>query len=367
MKLGFVLRRFGTAGGTEKYAADLAGFLASRGHSVDVWCVEAGRVPAGVNVRPLEPAARKGLAGLLAFLQAEKAVPHGDYDVVQGFGRSLRHRVYRAGGGVHAAWLAARDLTPTSRMKASLDPKEQLELWIDREAMRRAEVVVFNSEMAARQAADRYAIPVGRTRVVRNGVDLARFTADPAARARSRAAWGVPDGGRVALFLGIGWRRKGLDTAAAAFARASGPLDRLVIAGRDAHEARWLGPIGVQLGERVVVVGATDAPEAAIVGADATILPTRYDAAANSTLESMACGVPPVTSAADGNAELVPEPALVVADPHDADGFARALNTAWAGGTALGEACRNQASAWPVSRNGEAMESLYRELVDGQG
>jgi UDP-glucose:(heptosyl)LPS alpha-1,3-glucosyltransferase len=367
MKLGFVLRRFGTDGGTEKYAADLAGFLVSRGHSVDVWCAEAGRVPVGVTVRPLEPAARRGLAGLVALLQAEKAVPHGDYDVVQGFGRSLRHRVYRAGGGVHAAWLAARDRTPAARMKASLDPKEQLELWIDREAMRRAEVVVFNSEMAARQAADRYAIPVGRMRVVRNGVDLARFTADPAARARSRAAWGVPDGGRVALFIGIGWRRKGLETAAHAFARAAGPLDRLVIVGRDAHEARWLAPIRDALGVRVVIAGATDAPEAAFAAADATILPTRYDSAANSTLEAMACGVPPVTSAADGNSELVPDRALVVDDPHDADGFARGLTFAWAGGTSLGEACRNQAGAWPVSRNGEAMESLYRELVDGQG
>ena len=37
----------------------------------------------------------------------------------------------------------------------------------------------------------------GRGKVLPNGVDLARFAPDPAARARARAELGVPDGVRV--------------------------------------------------------------------------------------------------------------------------------------------------------------------------
>jgi glycosyltransferase involved in cell wall biosynthesis len=93
-------------------------------------------------------------------------------------------------------------------------------------------------------------------------------------------------------------------------------------------------------------------------------LPTRYDPAANSTMEALASGVPPVTSGRDGNAEVVPDPALVVADPLDVAGFAAALERAWST-PSLRERCRHAAEAWPVSRNGKALESIYRELVDG--
>ena len=73
----------------------------------------------------------------------------------------------------------------------------------------------------------------------------------------------------------------------------------------------------------------------------------------------------PVGSGMDGSAEIHPEPALVVADPSDVAGFARALRAAWSD-PALGGRCREAASRWPVSRNGESMEDLYRELADGR-
>src|SRR5690606_30301299 len=190
-----------------------------------------------------------------------------------------------------------------------------------------------------------------------------RFRRDPDRRRAARAAWGVPDEGRVALFLGNGFRRKGLAVAGRAFARVAGPDDRFVVAGADAHAARWLRPLSRALGDRLIVLGRVADPEAVLPGADATLLPTRYDAAANTTLEALACGVPPVTSSRDGNAALLPDPALVVEDPEDMEAFARALSHAWESGVAAG--CRRAAEHWPVSRNGEAMEALYQELVDG--
>jgi UDP-glucose:(heptosyl)LPS alpha-1,3-glucosyltransferase len=285
--------------------------------------------------------------------------------VVQGFGRTIRHHVYRAGGGVHEAWLAVRDRTLLRRWLSSLSPVDRLERWIDRQAFRRAGRVVCNSDMAARQVEALYGVPGERIRVVRNGIDGVRFHPDEARRALARERWGVPSGGRVAMFLGHGFRRKGLAVAGAAFARASGPGDRFVVVGRDAHARRHIDPLRALLGDRLVVTGGAARPEDCLPGADATVLPTWYDAAANTTVEALACGVPAVTSGRDGNAEIVPERGWIVEDPGDVGGFARALDAAWSADASARARCRAVAEAWPVSRNGLAMEEIYREWRDG--
>lgn len=368
MNIALVLRRLGRSGGTEKYTFDLARWLAQRGHDVHVYCAElevAESDLSGVTVHRLEGGGRGGVVGWLSVLAAASRVPRDRHDVVQGFGRTLGHDVYRAGGGVHAAWLQARRPSRLQRGLASLRPIDRLELYIDRRAQTSAKVLICNSEMAARQAGAWYRIPPRRVRVVRNGVDAERFRPRPDVRARLRRDWGVPDGGRVALFLGHGFRRKGLLTAGEAFAAAREPRDRFVVAGADAHQRRYLRTLRRQVGDALVVLGPVERPEEVLCAADATVLPTLYDAAANTTVEAMACGVPPVTSSADGNAEIVPDRMLVVHDPRDAEEVAAALRFAWDGGADLGLRCRGVAEAWPVSRNGEAMEAIYAELVHG--
>src|SRR5690606_6044487 len=133
--------------------------------------------------------------------------------------------VHRAGGGAHAAWLASRGGLPT--------PLDLATLRAERAAIRDARVVWCNSELAARDVREAHHLEPDRVWVQRNGVDLARFAPDAAARDRARVAWRVPDGGRVALFVGHGFRRKGLAVAVEAFRRVAGPRDRLVVMGRD--------------------------------------------------------------------------------------------------------------------------------------
>jgi UDP-glucose:(heptosyl)LPS alpha-1,3-glucosyltransferase len=217
--------------------------------------------------------------------------------------------------------------------------------------------------MGADDVVAQYGKPMSQVRVIRNGVDSERFRPDEHRRERAREAWNVPEGGRVALFLGNGFVRKGLRTAANAFMRVASPSDRFVVIGGDSHEARERAHLLEILGGRLVFQGPAALPERWLPGADATVLPTAYDAAANTTLEAMACGVPPVTTARDGNAERVPDPRLVVRAAADVDAVASALHHAWERGGAIAPALRQVALDWPVSRNGEAMEDLYRELI----
>jgi UDP-glucose:(heptosyl)LPS alpha-1,3-glucosyltransferase len=234
------------------------------------------------------------------WLSAGRALARGCWDAVMGFGRTPGHHLFRAGGGSHADYL--RRAHPLRR---HLSPVDRLETWMDRSAVRSARVVIANSELGARGLVADYG--AARVEVVYNGVDLDRFSPDAQVRRAVRAELGAD--GPVALFLGTGFRRKGLDVALAALP----PGWTLWVAGGDRP---WPAPSNVRF------LGAVRDPERLLQAADAMVLPTRYDPFANSCLEALACGVPALTTPDNGAAEVLPEPWMVQSD---AAGFRAAL------------------------------------------
>lgn len=337
--------RFGAGTGTGGVAASLARWLVDRGHEVGVWC----RVP------PLG----EGIPGVGVHRMGPRATAAGR--VPPGWVRLALDRVpgcevARASGGVHLAWLAARN--------RPAGPRDRWEARLDRQTARTARVVICNSLRVLGQVVAYHGVPRERVALVPTGVDPLRFRPDPAVRAAVRERVGVGGGGRIAMFVGHGFRRKGLSVAVEAFARAAGPGDRLVVAGDDAHAERWLGPARQRLGERLVALGPVDVSRW-LPGADAMILPTRYDAASNAVLEAIASGVAPVASACDGASERIVDRRLVVGDPGDVRGFTRALRYAW-GTPDRGEVCRQAAEGWPDARMMAArMERILVETAHG--
>ncbi|MCB9686503.1 MAG: glycosyltransferase family 4 protein [Alphaproteobacteria bacterium] len=261
--------------------------------------------------------------------------------------------IVRASGGVHEAYLEAVGTSRWRRWRGAV-PSEQARL--ERAACREARMVVVNAARVAGEIVARHGLPPSRVRLVRTGVDLERHRPDRDRRQRVRAELGSP--ARVAVFVGHGFHRKNLRCAVAAFQVVARPEDRLVVVGRDVRPARYLPD-----DPRVLAVGASD-PGPWLDAADAMLLPTRYDPAANATLEALAHGVPPCVSGADGMAEIVPDRRLVVRDPDDVRGFARALSYAWLDAD-LPARCRHVAERWPALRMVDELVGLAAEIVDG--
>jgi len=366
MNIGLVTHAFSRFGGTEKYVFDLSRWLDSRGHSVHVYCARVD-VPRplwqGVNVHQVPHLGRRGLVGMSSFAWSSRVASQGGHDVVQGFGRTLGHDVFRAGGGVHEVWLERRYRTAWDRLRLKLSPKAWLDQWIDEAAFNYAKIVICNSQMVAQEVRERHKLDSSRVRVVRNGVDCQRFKPDQGVRNSRRAELAVADSGRVAMFVGNGFRRKGVLTAARAFAEVAEPEDRFVVLGKEARYRKYCEKMRRMLGDSFVYVGPVEDTAQWLPLADALLLPTLYDPAANITLEAMACGVPPIVSSNDGNHEVVPSSRLVVERSEDYGGFSRSLAWVWGAGEGLRQQVRAGAKSWPVSRNGETMESLYHEFV----
>ena len=78
------------------------------------------------------------------------------------------------------------------------------------------------------------------------------------------------------------------------------------MAGFDSARARFEAQAAaLGIAARTLFVEGTLAPEQLHAAADLYVLPTRYDPFANSTLEALACGLPVITSCANGGAELI--------------------------------------------------------------
>jgi UDP-glucose:(heptosyl)LPS alpha-1,3-glucosyltransferase len=289
VKIALVHRRFTTHGGTERYLVGFARWLVRQGHEPVMLCNEIRedlRSEPGVRFVHLPMLRPAKLLSL--WWSARRALATESWDAVMGFGRTPNHQLFRAGGGSHAE--ALRRMHPVRRW---LSPEDWVELAMDRAAVRSARIVIANSELGARGLRRDYGAQ--RVEVVYNGVDLLRFRpADD--RRKLRDELGVS--GPMALFLGTGFARKGLDRAISALPQGW----TLLVAGRDRP---WDAPSSVKF------LGPVRDPERLLQAADVMLLPTRYDPFANACLEAMACGTPAVTTSANGAAEALPEPWMV--------------------------------------------------------
>jgi UDP-glucose:(heptosyl)LPS alpha-1,3-glucosyltransferase len=171
---------------------------------------------------------------------------------------------------------------------------------------------------------------------------------------------------RLAILVGSGFERKGAAIAvraAAALAKARADVTRLAVIGRGRpgpyqRLARALG-----VADRVSFTGPVTDVRPWYAAADALILPTIYDPFANVCLEALACGVPVVTSAANGAAEILNQDVgAVIEDASDADGFARALGRLWTMGGDRAPACRAVAERFSEDRQVAETLAVYDEL-----
>jgi UDP-glucose:(heptosyl)LPS alpha-1,3-glucosyltransferase len=232
--------------------------------------------------------------------------------------------VYRAGDGVHAAWLERRArYEPRWRSLFRRFSRKHAALCALEAAMFRPDgvrLVIANSEMVKREILERYEYPAERICVIHNGAPPAPAPAEQAAmREATRQELGLAPDEYVLLFAGSGWERKGLRFAIEATNRATGCRPILLVAG-DGRER------GLPASERVRFLGAVRGLARYFAAADAFILPTIYDPFSNACLEALAAGLPVITTRANGFAEILAEgEGSVVEGPKDIEALFQAI------------------------------------------
>jgi UDP-glucose:(heptosyl)LPS alpha-1,3-glucosyltransferase len=280
--------------------------------------------------------------------------------------------IFRAGDGVHAAYLEQRmrGLPRVSRFALAANPFHRMTLGIEREmfASSRLKAVIVNSSMVANEIVHYFDFSRDRIHLVPNGIDLGRFNlaARERYRAEIRKQLATAATKPVALFVGSGYRRKGLDAAINAIS-ACGVDAELWIVGSDSRASAYLAR-AARAGippDRLRLIGPVSDPLPHYAAADVLILPSVYDPFPSTVLEALACGLPCVTSTACGARETVAEvdPGLV-ADAQDIDGLAKAVRRAFdlAAKPETSAAAHTIASRFTIDRMIDGMLSVYAKL-----
>ena len=244
LTIGFVRRGYSPSGGAESYLKRLARGLVDLGHEAQLFTTNdwpPNEWPFGAIT---QLRARHGTSpsdwrtrSTIAFAdEVEKVRTQVQCDVWTSLERIWRCDVYRAGDGVHRAWLARRRRfeMPLKRFVQGLNRKHRDILQLEEAlfAKRGAQRVIVNSQMVKNEIVDLYAYPADRIDIVRNGIPLEQFRFDPEQREKSRSDLKLKPDEIVLLFAGSGWERKGLLFAIQAMALCRNRKMRLLVAGR---------------------------------------------------------------------------------------------------------------------------------------
>ena len=301
------------------------------------------------------------------------AMSEGRYDITQSHERIPGCMIFRAGDGVHAAWLdhRARGRSTAARMFARFSPfhrniLKQEAAMLASPALR---AVICNSVLVRNEMQRYYDVPQSKLVVIENGVDLESFHPRLSGewREKQRLALGIDAGIPVFLFVGSGFERKGLPQLLPALAGMTMQQTHLVVVGQDRQlpvYQRQVKKLG--LGSRVHFAGPQQDVRPFYGMADAFVLPTRYDPMPNAALEAMASGLPVITSLTCGIAARVSAGENgFVCDALDIEQLAAHLDQLAAPGKA--ESMRACARAAVLDLDLESMAArligLYRSLL----
>ena len=176
----------------------------------------------------------------------------------------------------------------------------------EKRALRRARLVIANSERTRQDLLLNFAIPEDRIRVVWLGTDPHAHPVTARERGRAREKFGVPADAVVAAFVGAVGRdgRKGFETL---FESWLGMIDagdwdvRLLVAGQGDALEYWRSAVSAHgLEHRIILLGfRTDVPDV-LAASDVLVSPSRYESYGLNVHEALARGIPAIVSRSAG-------------------------------------------------------------------
>jgi UDP-glucose:(heptosyl)LPS alpha-1,3-glucosyltransferase len=312
MRLGIVRQRYTPFGGAERFVERAIDALVERGVRVRIY---TRKWPHGGDgrVEPVlcDPFYLGSLWRDASFAAAVRAALARDRpDLVQSHERIEGCDIFRAGDGVHRAWLEERRLSGGRVERARIAANPYHRYVLDAEARLFAspalKAVICISQMVRDDVRRHFALPDAKLHVIYNAVDPREF--GPAVRANrdaTRSELRLAGDDVAFLLVGSDYARKGVATAIRALARLPAAA-RLIVVGRDKAPGRYRRIAQRErVGDRVIFAGPQKDPRRFLGAADAFVLPTLYDPLGNAVLEALACGLPVVTSRRCGAGELV--------------------------------------------------------------
>lgn len=366
MRIALVVHDFDPGLGQGRYCVELARRLASA-HEVTIYANTFGVEREQGWRYARVPALRWNAISLVfSFLAASEArVRAGNHDVVHAQGLTCwRADVITA----HMCNAARYRIAPPTRWRSRFFPALVNPVEARFYRQRQARMLIAVSHKVAAEVRESYGWQRPAA-VIHHGVDSDQFR--PAAGTEERLAcrrrFGLPDQGRVWLF--VGEANKGVHEVLGCL--PDFPRDRLLVISRSdrrEYEAR-ASELGVA--DRLTFWGPEADVAPAYRAADVFVYPSNYDTFGMVVSEAMASGLPVIVGSGAGASELI-EPGrngfvVTPGQPEAVRMALRDLETVPGLGPDFGRRARETARAQSWDENARRTEELYRELARARG
>ena len=369
-----------TKGGGEGYLANFANQLAERGHEVHIYASKWESDNNKIRYHTI-PSIRfpKFLKDVSFVINSYKLMAKNDYDIVHVVGRALGMNVFNPHCGVEKAWLK-QDLLSVrcpyfrllKRIIKFFSFRQNYILWLDRKQYTGKGVfrIIAISDMIKNDIVKYHNIDPQKIDVVYNGVDLKRFNPDNKNKYRKVIRDELSLGEEfVLLYISNNFRLKGLLTLVKSLGELKkiGKDFKVLIIGRG-NEAPYR-KLAKKLGciDNLLFLGHVGEIEKYYAASDLYVHPTFYDSCSLVTTESLASGLPVITTVFDGASGIMEDgkDGFVMRDPKDYKALAEKISLFFDDEfrQKASIAAREKAEKYPAEKNCEEIIEIYKEVV----
>ena len=304
MKLAMALYHYFPYGGLQRDFARIAREAVKRGHEVVALVSDwQGDAIDGVTVQRIAAAGGSNHGRMRSFARGVLAAREtGGFDRVLGFNRLPGLDVYFAADSCFAEHVNSKPkpLRWLPRYATYLK-LEQAVTAVD------GPLILFLNDDQRDQYLRHYALAENRYGLLPPGIerDRQRPADHEAVRQQTRASLGIDKQETMLLFLGSGFKVKGLDRALKAFSSLPETV-KLMIVGNDQAEP-YLSGLSKAQRQRILVLGPRDDVTALMQAADLLLHPAYRESAGMVLLEATVAGLPVLTTDTCGYARYVRE------------------------------------------------------------
>lgn len=329
----FLKSRAGFRGGLEKYTSYLAKAFVQDGFSVALLTTGVPPCIEGVDVISLGPDLAFTWRHILHFnALCKQWILENPCRIIFGMDRTTFQTHYRAGNGVHATYLERRKLIDPlfKRLTFQLNPLHRSIISIEKKIFESPDLkkLFTNSQMVKDEILTLYKTPKQKIEVIHNGVEWKAWEPD----FEKTFMHPRPTAPHHFLFVGNGYRRKGLSFLLQGLAQMRQDEFRLTVIGKDKNIpffAKLASTLGLK--EKIEFLGPQNDIRPFYREADTLVIPSIYDPFANVTVEALSMGLYVVSSSYNGGKEILQkDTGTVIEELNSPESVAAALKEALA-------------------------------------
>jgi UDP-glucose:(heptosyl)LPS alpha-1,3-glucosyltransferase len=326
LNIAFIVRKYQTSGGTERFTFNISKALAEMGHKITVFCNKKKIDPPNENIKLIkfpELPINRTFKTWWFYNLTNKRINLYDFDIVQGAGKVVKHDVYRAGGGFHKRFFKKMG-------KEKLDLYDKVVLKIEEKIFNPefSKYIISLSHQLAKEINKEFHYPLDRIKIFHNPVDDTVFNVKNKDKIKKEfnEKYNIPENFVKFIFVANNFKLKGLYS----ILKVLGEINncKLLVIGNDNFDEISQN-FSKKLLDKIIFLGEKNIDELVNLykASDVLIHPSFYDIFSNVTVEALSCGLPVIVSRADGSSEIITQnkEGVIIEDGSDLKGIKSAM------------------------------------------